>query len=177
MPSLLQLPQAVTANPTDLTLIDQNGKPVNLADLRGHPTLVDFIYTSCPGPCEMMTARMARIADSLGARLRAQVTMVTFTIDPEHDGPAQLLDYSKRFDADRKGWVFLTGTTAQIEQVMKTYGLQRLREPDGSLDHELVIFLLGANGALSAEYAPTHTQPTTIVADVDRLLTDAPPQL
>src|SRR5271156_4719511 len=39
----------------DLTLTDQFGHDVSLASLKGRPVLVDFIYTSCPGPCPMLT--------------------------------------------------------------------------------------------------------------------------
>ena len=50
----------------DLQLTDQNAQTVNLASLKGSPVLFDFIYTSCPGPCELMTQRMAKVADELG---------------------------------------------------------------------------------------------------------------
>src|ERR1700683_4755763 len=50
----------------DLTLTDQNGRKVSLASLKGKPVLFDFIYTTCPGPCLVLTARMKAIADHLG---------------------------------------------------------------------------------------------------------------
>jgi cytochrome oxidase Cu insertion factor (SCO1/SenC/PrrC family) len=35
------------------------------------------------------------------------VTLVSITVDPEHDGSKQLLDYSKQQGADEKGWIFV----------------------------------------------------------------------
>ena len=35
---------------TDTKLVDQNGNTVELSSLKGKPLVVDFIYTSCPGP-------------------------------------------------------------------------------------------------------------------------------
>ena len=70
-----------------IVLTDQTGKPLDLASLKGNPTLVDFIYTRCPGPCQMMTAKMARVADRLGNELGSKVAVVSVTIDPEHDRP------------------------------------------------------------------------------------------
>src|SRR5215813_15066377 len=68
-----------------LSLTDQNAQSVNLASLKGHAVLFDFIYTSCPGPCEMMTQRMAKVADKLGSDFGNKVSFVSVTIDPEHD--------------------------------------------------------------------------------------------
>ena len=52
-----------------ITLIDQNGRDVTLSSLKGKPIVVDFIYTSCPGPCLLLTQKMA-------------FTMVSITVDP-----------------------------------------------------------------------------------------------
>ncbi len=90
-------------------LVDQNGNSVNLADLKGRLVLVDFIYTTCPGPCELMTAKLSKVADKLESELGNQVEIVSITLDPEHDGPRQLLDFAKAQNAGRPGWLFLTG--------------------------------------------------------------------
>src|ERR1700736_3695354 len=50
-------------------LTDQTDHPVSLASLKGQPVLFDFIYTTCPGPCLLLTARMKAIADQLGPAL------------------------------------------------------------------------------------------------------------
>src|SRR5271169_1764806 len=71
---------------TDTKLVDQNGNTVSLESLRGKPLLVDFIYTSCPGPCLMETAKLANVALRLGDKLGSKVTLVSITVDPEHDG-------------------------------------------------------------------------------------------
>jgi cytochrome oxidase Cu insertion factor (SCO1/SenC/PrrC family) len=47
---------AAASSLTDTRLVDQNGKTMSLAALKGKPLVVDFIYTSCPGPCLMETA-------------------------------------------------------------------------------------------------------------------------
>ena len=43
---------------TDTKLVDQNGNTISLSSLKGKPMVVDFIYTSCPGPCLMETAKL-----------------------------------------------------------------------------------------------------------------------
>ena len=165
-------PTAVTASDClpDLKLTDQNAKPLSLASLKGSMVLFDFIYTSCPGPCEMMTQRMGRVADQLGANFPARVRFVSVTIDPEHDGPSQLLSYAKAQGANRPGWTFLTGTPEQVDTLMSAFKLARRREPDGSIDHVLAFFLVRGDGSLQGEYSSAHTRPEQIADDIGRLI-------
>ncbi len=114
----------------DITLVDQHGRNVSLASLKGKPVLFDFIYTKCPGPCLMLTAQMKQIANRLGPRLGTDARIVSITVDPEHDHPAQLLAYANKQDADVSGWLFLTGTPKQIDDVMARFNVIRKREPD-----------------------------------------------
>ena len=150
----------------DITLTDQNGKKVSLSSLKGKPALFDFIYTTCPGPCLMLTSRMRLIANKIGPQLGSKVWFVSITVDPEHDSAAQLLDYSKQQGADQNGWLFLTGTPAQIEQVMKQFNLVRQREDNGTVDHVLEFFLVGPDGKQLYQYAASHADPATIAADI-----------
>jgi protein SCO1/2 len=130
----------------NLTLTNQYGKPVSLASLKGKPVLVDFIYTSCAEECLVITGRMARVAQRLGDELGSKVTLVSITIDPEHDRPAQLRYYASHENADRRGWLFLTGTPKQIDAELANFHLTRRRESDGSIEHISQFFLIGPNG-------------------------------
>jgi cytochrome oxidase Cu insertion factor (SCO1/SenC/PrrC family) len=151
----------------DITLTNQYGKPVSLASLKGKPVFFDFIYTTCPGPCLMLTSRMRLIANRLGPALGSKVRLVSITVDPEHDHPAQLLDYARQQGADQNGWLFLTGTPAQIDQVMSQFRLVRQREDDGTVDHVLEFFLVGADGKQLYQYAASHADLATVTRDIE----------
>jgi len=153
-----------------IVLTDQTGKPLDLASLKGKPSLVDFFYTRCPGPCQMMTAKLARVADRLGNELGSKVQVVSVTIDPEHDGPTQLTDFARKQGADRKGWIFLTGTPDQIESLRKVYKLQRIRYSDGTVEHIIAFFLLGPDGLQRREYNPNNVKAENVAQDVNKLL-------
>jgi protein SCO1 len=153
-----------------VTLVDQHGRDVTLASLKGRPVLIDFIYTTCPGPCPLMTARMAAVAKLLGPKLGRQVTFVSITIDPEHDRPAELEKYASARGADAAGWLFLTGTPAQIDQVLALYRLQRMRNRDGTVNHSAASFLLGPDGHQVRQYQPLEVKASTVVSDIERTL-------
>ena len=153
-----------------IDLIDQHGRPVSLAALKGKTILVDFIYTSCATACPVLTTRFAQIASQLGSDLGKRITMVSITIDPEHDHPAQLLEYAKTHDADRNGWLLLTGTPADIDRVLHIYRLKREREADGTIAHVTTSFLLGTDGRQMRMYDTMEVAPATVIGDVDRVL-------
>ncbi len=152
----------------EVSLIDQHGATISLASLKGKPVLIDFIYTSCASTCPMLTAKMAAIAHQLGPALGADVTIVSITLDPEHDSPAELAKYAKSHDAGGNGWIFLTGTPAQIDQVLALFKLRRTRESDGSITHSIEAFLLGPDGHQIRQYNALDVSPDAVAADVDR---------
>jgi protein SCO1/2 len=164
------MPSTPTRCLPDLNLTDQNGQTVNLASLKGSPLLFDFIYTSCPGPCELMTQRMGKVADQLGLSFGSKVRFVSVTMDPEHDRPPKMLAYAKALGANRPGWLFLTGTPAQIEQVMSAFKVEWARQPDGSIDHVLAFFLVDSAGNLKGQYSSSHTRPEQIAEDIARFI-------
>lgn len=158
----------------DITLIDQHGRKVSLASLKGKPVLFDFIYTTCPGPCLLLTARMKKIADRLGSKLGMEARIVSITVDPEHDHPTQLLAYASAQGANVNGWLFLTGTPRQIEDAMARFKLIRQREADGTVDHVLEFFLVDANGDALLQYMGEKADPQRVASDVERAATGKP---
>lgn len=152
----------------DVSLIDQHGGAVSLASLRGKPVLIDFIYTSCAATCPVLTAKMVSVARELGPALGASVTIVSITLDPEHDSPAQLARYAKAQGADANGWLFLTGKPARIDSVLALFKLRRTREEDGSITHSVSAFLLGPDGRQVRQYNALDVSAAAVVADIDR---------
>jgi protein SCO1/2 len=155
---------------TDAKLVDQNGNSLALTSLKGKPMVVDFIYTSCPGPCLMETAKLANVALRLGSDIGSKVTIVSISVDPEHDGPKQLLDYSRQQGADQKGWYFLTGGPAEVDQALAGFKLSRQVEPDGSVGHLVDMMLIGPDGRLIREYNGEVVKAKDIVDDVKKTL-------
>jgi protein SCO1 len=152
----------------DLTLVDQNGQPVVLSSLSGKPLLVDFIYTSCPGPCRTITQSMARVAARLGPALGPQVTFVSISIDPEHEGPPQFLRYAKALNADRRGWLFLSGGPADIDSTLTSFHLKRERGSSGEIEHLEQVILIGADGRTFKVYRGAVLHPDSVLADLRR---------
>jgi protein SCO1/2 len=152
----------------DVSLVDQRGNVFPLASLKGKLVLIDFIYTSCRSTCPLLTAKMVQVARELGPALGADVRIVSITLDPEHDGPANLATYAKSHGAADSGWIFLTGKPSEIDRVLAQYKLRRMRENDGSVMHSVSAFLLGPDGHQLRQYNALDVDAKAVAADVDR---------
>jgi protein SCO1/2 len=104
-----------------VTLLDQDGKRVPLAEALapGGPVALNFIFTTCTSICPVMSATFASLRRQLGAD-GEDLRMVSISIDPEHDRPAQLAAYARRFEADGR-WRFYTGTAADVRTVLAAF--------------------------------------------------------
>jgi protein SCO1/2 len=134
----------------DFELMSQTGGKVALADLKGKVWVADTVFTTCTGPCPMMSARMRRLALEFASV--PNVRMVSFTVDPAHDTPEVLLEYSKHFPAAPNRWLFLTGQQSVLNRVSMD-GLH-LSHVDGSLDHSEEFVLVDANTVVRGFYFP-----------------------
>jgi protein SCO1/2 len=105
----------------DVTLIDQNRDKVKLVELLNSkkPVLLDFIYGTCTTICPVLSAGFSNLQKKLGPD-SDQVQLVSISIDPEYDTPEVMAEYLSRYRA-KPGWVYLTGTRADINQVMKAF--------------------------------------------------------
>jgi protein SCO1/2 len=130
------------------TLTDQAGERVSLADLKGKVLAVTFIYDTCP----LLTAKMAIVQRKLGADFGSRVRFVSITVEPEVDTPAVLKAYAGNFGADLRGWSFLTGTSAEIKDVVRSYGAFAKRVKPGDVDHLFLTSLIDRSGMLRVQY-------------------------
>lgn len=121
----------------DVTLVDMDGQRVPLRTVLDQgPVLLQFIFTTCPTVCPILSDTFAGAQDRLDG-----VRMVSISIDPEHDTPARLRDYARRFGAGPR-WTFLTGSLDDVVAVQKAFGVYR----SDKMQHEPSTFLRAAPG-------------------------------
>jgi len=121
----------------DVTLVDQHGRDVSLADELGRdgPVMLQFAFTTCPTICPALSSTLAAAREELRGELDG-ARLITITIDPEHDTPDRLRDYAVRLRADRR-WRFLTGRLADVIEVQKAFDAYR----GNKMNHEPLTFI------------------------------------
>jgi protein SCO1/2 len=108
-----------------ITLVRDDGTKVSLPKELddGRPVMLNFIYTTCPGICPVMSQVFSQLQERLGAD-REHVHMVSISIDPEQDTPARLREYARKFSAGRQ-WQHYTGTVAASVAVQRAFDVYR----------------------------------------------------
>ncbi len=125
----------------EVRLLDSEGNEVDLADSLdvAEPVMLNFIFTSCTTICPAMSATFSQVQAKLGEE-GSSVRMVSISIDPEHDSPAQLGEYAKRFEAGPQ-WSLLTGSVEDSIAVQRAFNVYR----GDKMNHQPVTFM--RNGA------------------------------
>lgn len=99
-------------------LTDERGEPFSDAALRGHVTIVSFLFTRCDTICPVTTMKMARLQEGTfdaGARIK----LASFSVDPAYDTPARLAAYAQRYHADPTRWRFVTGPVDDMRRLVE----------------------------------------------------------
>ena len=94
------------------SFVNQDGKTITNADVKGKVYAVEYFFTTCKGICPKMNENMNRIYRAF--RGNKNFLILSHTVDPTHDTVGAMKAYSLRFDADPKQWMFLTGTKQNL---------------------------------------------------------------
>jgi protein SCO1 len=143
---------AIAAVGGPFQLVDQDGKTVSDADMKGRPFLVFFGYTHCPDVCPTTLFEMSQMLHALGPDA-GRIGALFITVDPERDTPAVLKDYLASFDPHLRG---LTGGPAAVDAALKAYRVYAkkvpLKDGDYTMDHTAVVYLMDKNGRFVAPF-------------------------
>jgi len=149
-------------------LVDSKGQPFASSRLTGKPYAMFFGFTHCPDVCPTMLARLVKIRRQMGQDQAFQIVFVT--VDPERDGPTEVGRYTELFGAPIIG---LTGSTAQIAQVKKEFGIFSEKVGTGddyTVDHTASVLLFDRAGQFQSTISPDETDPAAL-AKLKRLTT------
>jgi len=149
------------------SLTSDKGTTIDNAAMAGKVWIADFIFTSCAGPCPVMTRSMADVAKKL--ELHPEVEFVSVSVDPETDTPEVLARYGEKFGADPKRWHFLTGTTEAIQELaVKGFKIGAVDDP---VIHSTKFCLVDKQGQIRGYYTGTdEVELEQLIAAATRLL-------
>lgn len=139
----------------DFEFTTQDNETLTLSDLEGEYWIADFIFTNCTTVCLPMTANMSLLQDKLKEE-GIDVTLVSFSVDPEYDTPEVLKEYGESYDADFSNWHFLTGYDFETIKELSIGSFKSLvaEPPEGSdqVTHGTNFFLVNPEGKVIKNY-------------------------
>ena len=166
--------QRVRAEPAaPIVLQDTEGRSVTLGGLKGQVVLVDFIYTTCHGPCPAQTHNMRRVQRGLSDQARSRIQFLSVTIDPENDDAAALSAYAKKHGVDRSDWAFLTGSAEEVEATRRAYHIGVTDAEQGGLDHSLRSYVIDDRGYLVNRYRSESFDSDAVIERLEVLAQEA----
>jgi protein SCO1/2 len=157
-------------------LTNQQGAPFGSSELDGKIWIADFIFTSCPSTCPIISSRMAELQKPLG---NTGVQLVSFTVDPQKDTPEILRGYAERLNADQQRWAFLTGAKPQLYSLsadgFKLAATDGNDESGGQPIHSTRFVLVDRHRNIRGYYdALAPDAVTKLIADTRHLLREQP---
>jgi protein SCO1/2 len=154
-------------------LTNQEGKPFGSTQLYGKIWIADFVFTTCPGPCPMISSRMGELQKPLA---HTGIHLVSFSVDPDKDTPEVLRGYAEKLKANPQQWDFLTGPKSSIYELSRN-GFNLAAEDNGDHNpvHSTRMILVDRHRQIRGYYdALAPDAVTKIVADAKHLLREQP---
>jgi protein SCO1 len=101
----------------DFALIDHTGATFTRAELTGHVTIVNFIFTRCDSVCPVTSMKMRTVQERTGDQ--PDIKLVSITVDPDHDTVPVLAAYADHYGADPTRWRFVRGDIGAIRALVE----------------------------------------------------------
>ena len=132
----------------DLKMLDQEGQPVAVNQLKDKWSLLFFGYTFCPDICPTTLAQLRQIKSELPNEQVDKLQIVLVSVDPNRDTPQQLKQYLSYFDPEFKG---LTATSLDdLQKLANAVSIPFIpadtSKPNYTVDHSGNLALLGPDG-------------------------------
>lgn len=168
---------AIGSQPAPHAFTDTTGRRVTLADFRGRPLVVSFVYTGCSQVCPVATRALARAVREGRAALGDDAFgVVSIGFDIPADNPMSLKVFAARNGVDDARWAFLTPDPGVPEAVARDFGFA-FEPAAGGLDHLTQVTVLDARGRIQAQVNGETFAVPMLVQPLREALLGAPPRL
>ena len=157
-------------------LLDRRERPVRLADYRGKPLLVSFIYTGCFKVCPTTTQSLSVAVEQLAQVFGANnFNVVSVGFNQPFDSPTAMRAFAAQMGIEAPNWDFLSPTPGAVEALLSDFGFRYVATPAG-IDHVLTVSVIDAQGRIYAQVYGERLSRDQLGEPLRRLLNDAPPQ-
>jgi len=133
----------------DAMLEDQDGHAFTLAQLRGAPVAVEFIYTRCQSLCTLLSAGMQRFNTERSGPL-ANVNLVSISFDVDGDSTPRLMEYATHYGAGGGSWrIARVRDPRDLPELLRAFGIVVIPDGAGGFQHNAAVHVLDAEGRLA----------------------------
>lgn len=136
----------------DWQLENQDAETFGFQDWRGHFVVVDFIYTSCPSVCLILSGNLKTLQKDFSVEGKLDnLRFISISFDPEKDTPQRLKEHLSHFSADFKNWIAARPTSAsQKESILDFFKVIVIPDEYGGYTHSAGFHIINPEGKLVA---------------------------
>ncbi|MEN9528376.1 MAG: hypothetical protein RI932_249 [Pseudomonadota bacterium] len=152
-------PPPVIAEVPEFTVTNQNGEAFGSRELSGKSYVASFIFTRCKTACPMIFQHLKTLQERIKIS-RLPLTIVSFTVDPDHDTPEKLKTHAATIPSDPAIWTFLTAEKPVLTKIIEGGFMMAVGEASmmgGLMDiaHAQKLVLVDARGKIRGFYDAT----------------------
>jgi protein SCO1 len=142
--------------PSDISFIDENGRPVKIGDYFGkRPVVLALVYYECPMLCTQVLNGLVSALGVLNFEAGREFDVVAVSFNPK-EGPGlasqKKASYVERYGRPQAagGWHFLTGSQESITRLTSAVGFKYAYDPNiGQFAHGAAIEVLTPKGTIA----------------------------
>jgi protein SCO1/2 len=124
-------------------LSDQEGKQISLAQFKGKPVVLTFLYTHCPDVCPLTAEHLHSTLLKMGSDAQ-KVGILAVSTDPKRDDQAAALKFTDEHNM-RNYWHFLIGTHEQLSSVWSAYSVYA-QQQQTTVNHSFAVYVIDKQG-------------------------------
>jgi protein SCO1/2 len=128
---------------------NQDGKNLEMKDLKGDVLVMVMIYTSCKAACPRLVADMRNIESRLSESIKGNVKLVLVSIDPKVDTPERLKAFSIENQMEGEQWEFLRSTEENTREFAAVLAVNYKKISPMDFSHSNIISVFNAEGELA----------------------------
>ena len=136
-------------------LTDQMGKSVSLAQFKGKPVVLSFLYTHCPDVCPLTAERLHTTMLKLGKQAQ-DVGILAVSTDPKRDTADEALKFSRAHNM-QDYWHFLIGKEQTLSPIWSQYSIDAQQQQQ-IVNHTMVLYVIDKQGRervlLGSDFTP-----------------------
>jgi protein SCO1/2 len=126
----------------------EEGKIIELKDLKGKTLVMVMIYTTCKSACPRLVADMRNIEKQIPATNQKNLQYVLISIDPETDTPPKLKEFAIENQMDDNHWTFLQGSISGVREFANVLAVKYKEISPLDFSHSNIISVFNKKGEL-----------------------------
>ncbi len=136
----------------DWRLQSQDSEVVAIQNWHGHFIVVDFIYTSCPSVCLILSSGLRSLQKDFAAELeKNNLHLLSISFDPEKDTPQRLKEHLTHFSANPEYWTAVRPINpSQKKAILDFFKVIVIPDEYGGYTHSAGYHIINPEGQLVA---------------------------